>query len=147
MFWRNSDLSLGRWECLPLFSPSVALISRIINPDLCNPIGTFCSLHQRGPTRPEINQRLIVQSGFHPFGRPSIPWPKEGNTSSGNWLIWLGLFLSYSQDNHSLPLLSLVIHVELLLLIYLILIWLVYLSWTLWCFQIFLVFQKQICLW
>lgn len=76
-------------ECLLLFSPSEALISRIINPDLCNPIGTLCSLHQRGPTRPEIHQRLISQSGFHPFGKPSIPWPRGGESVFGELIDWL----------------------------------------------------------
>lgn len=108
-----------------------ALISRIINPGLCNSIGTLWSLHQRGLTGPEINQQLIAQSGFHPFGKSSIPWQKEGNPSSLNWLIWLDLFLSNSQDNRILPLLSLVIHVEILLPGYLIFDWLFYPTWTL----------------
>lgn len=50
--------------------PSSSLISCIINPDPCNPIGSFCSLYQRGPTTPGINQRLMAQSGYPPFRKP-----------------------------------------------------------------------------
>ena len=71
----TEEMLIFPWEaeCLLLFSPSEALISRIINPDLCNPTGTLCSLHQRGPSIPEINHQLIAQSIIHPFGQPSVP--------------------------------------------------------------------------
>lgn len=86
MFWRNCDLPMG--GVFPCFPPSEALISRIINPDLCNPIGTLWSSHQSGPTQPEINELLIVQSHFHQLPLLwSIPWPKEENPSVVNWLI------------------------------------------------------------